>query len=73
MTAPAAFLSMTIDRGVATLRFARPDKGNAYDNAMLRGLADGLTQAAEDPAIRILVLRGEGRHFCAGAEIGADA
>jgi methylglutaconyl-CoA hydratase len=73
MTAPAACLSMTIDRGVATLRFARPDKGNAYNKAMLRGLADGLTQAAEDPAIRILVLRGEGRHFCAGAEIGADA
>ena len=58
MTAPATFLSTTIDRGVATLRFARPDKGNAYDEAMLRALADGLTRAAEDSAIRILVLRG---------------
>jgi methylglutaconyl-CoA hydratase len=69
----AAFLSMTVERGVATIAFTRPDKGNAYDKAMLRALADGLTTAADDPTIRVLVLRGEGRHFCAGAEIGADA
>jgi methylglutaconyl-CoA hydratase len=72
VTAPAACLSVTVDRGVATVAFARPDKANAYDKAMLRALADSLTHAADDPAIRILVLRGEGRHFCAGAEVGAD-
>jgi methylglutaconyl-CoA hydratase len=71
MTAPT--LSLTIERRIATIRSSRPDRSNAYDKAMLRALAGGLARAAEDPAIRILVLRGEGRHFCAGAEIGADA
>jgi methylglutaconyl-CoA hydratase len=66
-------LSLTIEHRIATICFVRPDKSNAYDKAMLRALADGLARAAEDPTIRILVVRGEGRHFCAGAEIGADA
>jgi methylglutaconyl-CoA hydratase len=66
------FLSMHIERAVATIRFERPDKGNAYDRAMLSALAGALARAGEDAAVRVIVLRGEGRHFCAGAEIGAD-
>jgi methylglutaconyl-CoA hydratase len=66
-------LSSKVERGVATIAFTRADKSNAYNAAMLRDLADCLARAADDPAVRIVVLRGEGRHFCAGAEIGADA
>jgi methylglutaconyl-CoA hydratase len=40
---------------------------------MLRELSDCLARATDEPAVRIVVLRGEGRHFCAGAEIDADA
>ena len=72
MTPANPHLSMKAEHGVAGVTFTRPDKGNAYDRAMLRTLAELLTRAGEDASVRMLVLRGEGRHFCAGAEIGAD-
>ena len=67
----SAFLSATVAHGIATVTFTRPDKGNAYEAGMLRGLGDALARAADDASIRSVVLRGEGRHFCAGADIGA--
>ena len=69
--APAPPVLMTVDRAVATLAFNRPHKSNAYDKAMQRMLDAALEQAATDPAIRVLVLRGEGRHFCAGADLSS--
>lgn len=66
---PAPSVKMTVDRAVATLAFNRPEKSNAYDKAMQRTLDAAIEQAATDPAIRVLVLRGEGRHFCAGADL----
>jgi len=56
-------------RGVATLTFNRPEKGNAYDQPLLDALDEALARYAADPAVRVLVLRGNGRHFCAGADI----
>jgi methylglutaconyl-CoA hydratase len=60
-------------RGVATLTLDRPGKGNAYDQAMLDALDGEAARLAADPAVRVVVLRGSGRHFCVGAEIGAAA
>lgn len=67
-------LLRTIDgRGIATLTFNRPDKGNSYDGAMLDTLLDEVGRLGADPAVRAIVLRGSGRHFSAGAEVGAVA
>jgi len=66
------FLSVTVEHGVVTAAFARADRGNAYDAAMLRSLFEALARAADDAAVRAFVLRGEGRHFCCGADIGAN-
>lgn len=57
-------------RGVVTVTFNRPEKGNAYNQAMLDALHDVLTRHAADSSTRVLVLRGAGKHFCAGADIG---
>ena len=57
-------------RGVATLTFSRPDRANSYDAAMLDALADGFDTFGRDPAVRVILLRGAGRHFSAGAAIG---
>jgi methylglutaconyl-CoA hydratase len=57
--------------GVATLTLNRPDKSNAYDQDMLEALAGHVARLGADPATRVLVLRGEGKHFCAGAQVGA--
>jgi len=57
-------------RGVATLTFNRPDRANSYDAAMLDALADGVEAFGSDAAVRVIVLRGAGKHFSAGAAIG---
>jgi methylglutaconyl-CoA hydratase len=57
-------------RGVATLTFNRPDRANSYDAAMLDALADGFESFGRDDAVRVIMLRGAGKHLSAGAAIG---
>ncbi|HLI22227.1 MAG TPA: enoyl-CoA hydratase-related protein [Stellaceae bacterium] len=57
-------------RGVATITLNRPDRGNAYDDVMLRELADVFAKLDDDANVRVVVLRGAGKHFCVGADIG---
>jgi methylglutaconyl-CoA hydratase len=68
MPQPPVLLS-TDARGVATVTLNRPEVGNAYNAAMLDALIHGLTELAEDPAVRCLVIKGAGKHFQAGADI----
>jgi methylglutaconyl-CoA hydratase len=63
-------LTSVSPRGVATLTFNRPDRANSYDAAMLDALADGCEAFGRDAAVRVIVLRGAGKHFSAGAAIG---
>lgn len=60
----------TVGEGVAVLTLARPDKRNAIDPPMLAELAAALDRAEADPAVRVLLLRAEGKDFCAGMDIG---
>src|SRR4051794_30640465 len=55
--------------GVATIRLNRPEKLNALSPASYARLGELLDTAAEDPAVSVVVLRGEGRAFAAGADI----
>ena len=59
-------------RGVATLTLNRPEKGNRYNQAMLDTLLAEMTRLGADPAVRVIVLRAGGKHFCVGAEIGEE-
>jgi enoyl-CoA hydratase/carnithine racemase len=59
----------------ATIRLDRPEVLNAFDFRMLRELARACEDASWDDAIRVVVLTGTGRAFCAGADLaswGAD-
>jgi len=58
-------------RGVATIFFNRPERSNAFDQLMLDELAREFFVRAGDDATRIVVLRGLGKHFCAGADLTA--
>jgi 2-(1,2-epoxy-1,2-dihydrophenyl)acetyl-CoA isomerase len=63
---------LTIDDGVAVVTLDRPDKLNALDEAALDELSAAYDEAAT-AGVRALVLRGEGRAFCAGRDIaGVD-
>jgi methylglutaconyl-CoA hydratase len=63
-------LTSVAPRGIATITFNRPEKANSYDRAMLNALAAGFERFGGDPAVRVIVLRGTGKHFSAGAAIG---
>ena len=54
--------------GVATLTFNRPDKLNACTTAMYDGISRVAQQVREDDEIKVLVLTGAGKGFCAGSD-----
>ncbi len=54
---------------VALLTLSRPDRLNAWTPAMERAYYDALERASDDPAVRAVVLTGEGKGFCAGADM----
>ena len=56
-------------QGVVTLTLARPDKRNALSSVMVRELSELLDWAADREGLRALILRAEGQHFCAGADL----
>lgn len=63
-------LILTEDRGaVRIVTLNRPDKLNALNTALTRGLLDALLAADGDDAVRAVVLAGAGRGFCAGADL----
>ncbi|GGM82712.1 enoyl-CoA hydratase-related protein [Dactylosporangium sucinum] len=55
--------------GVATLTLAEPENKNALNARIINGLGDGLSAAAADEAVRVIVLTHEGTTFCAGADL----
>lgn len=56
---------------VAHVTLNRPDAGNAIDVALARHLLTAVEDVAADPAVRCVVLRGNGRMFCAGGDVKA--
>ena len=63
--------SILIDRDGPVLRITlnRPDVRNAFDEEVIASLTAAATRAADDPAIRAVVLAGNGKAFCAGADV----
>lgn len=57
-------------RGVATLSLFRPDKHNALSRPMMDELTRAAADLGADPAVRVVVLTGEGASFCAGGDLG---
>jgi enoyl-CoA hydratase/carnithine racemase len=58
-----------VNDGIATITLARPEKRNAISRDMFRELGDAAEAARGDPAIRAVVVAGEGSSFCAGIDL----
>jgi len=56
--------------GVGHIVLNRPDKGNALNDAMAERFFEVLHQAEQDEEVRVVVIRGAGKHFCSGWETG---
>jgi enoyl-CoA hydratase/carnithine racemase len=63
-------VTRALDGGVLTLSLNRPEKRNALTDAMYGALADGLRDGAADPAVKVVLIRGEGDAFSGGNDIG---
>jgi methylglutaconyl-CoA hydratase len=60
----------TVDaRGVATVTLNRPQVNNAYNGDLIQGLHDAMDALGGETGLRLVVLRGNGRHFQAGADL----
>jgi len=64
-------VSITMNNGIADVRLNRPDKLNALDQAMFQGIVDAGEGLKGDASVRVVVLSGEGRGFCAGLDLGS--
>ncbi len=62
-------IELQIEQGIATLTLNRPDKRNAFSDAMRSEFIQALEHVSADKAIRALVLTGAGKGFCAGGDI----
>ena len=58
------------DNGVAGVMIDRPDRHNAFDEALIAALTASFEKLGADPAARAIILSGAGKSFCAGADIG---
>jgi methylglutaconyl-CoA hydratase len=65
--------SLKIDSrdGVATLSLHRPERRNALDRDLVLNLGAALSALGQDPSVRVLILRGSGEAFCAGADLSS--
>jgi methylglutaconyl-CoA hydratase len=57
--------------GVVQIVLNRPERRNALDPELAGALAESIRAASDDPAVRVVVLAGAGRAFCAGAQLDA--
>ncbi len=62
-------LRYEVDGGLARLTLDRPEAMNGMTNRMVREAREALELAAADPSVRVLLLTGEGRAFCPGADL----
>lgn len=61
------------DSGVATMILDRPDSMNTISSTMKAEIVDALDVLEGDDSVRVLVIRGRGEVFCAGADVSSDA
>ena len=59
----------TDERGIATVVLNRPDRNNAYNAEMIQGLHAAMDELGEVGRVRAVLLKGNGRHFQAGADL----
>src|SRR6266536_479986 len=57
--------------GIATLTLNRPDRLNALGGSLRADLHDAVTRSAADPDVRVMVITGAGKGFCAGGDVKA--
>ncbi len=64
-------IDVTVDEGIMTITLNRPDKLNAFTNTMRAELISAFDEADANDDVRAVIVTGEGRAFCAGADLSS--
>jgi enoyl-CoA hydratase/carnithine racemase len=62
-----------VSEGVATITLNKPERLNAFDDAMLTEWHEAIVAADQDRDVRVLIITGAGRGFCSGMNVAAEA
>src|SRR3984957_5055227 len=62
-------VALDVDGGLARLRLNRPEVSNGLNVELLKALHEAILACHADPRVRVVLLTGEGRNFCAGGDI----
>jgi methylglutaconyl-CoA hydratase len=62
-------LSISVADGIARVTLTRPEVHNAFDETLIAALTEAYTTLSDDTTVRAIVLAGEGKSFCAGANL----
>lgn len=66
-------IRLEVEDGIATLTLNRPDKLNAFNTQMMQEMIAAFDQTDADDSVRVVIVTGAGRAFCAGADLSAGA
>jgi len=66
-------IRLEVEDGIATLTLNRPDKLNAFNTQMRQEMIAAFDQTDADDSVRVVIVTGAGRAFCAGADLSAGA
>src|SRR5262245_4350221 len=66
-------IKTSVNNGVAQIVLARAEKRNALNRELVAALRPALDHAGTDTSVRVIVLRGEGKDFCAGLDLKENA
>jgi len=74
MTTPSfETITLEVEDGIATLTLNRPDKLNAFNTTMMKELIAAFDATDANDDVRVVIVTGAGRGFCAGADLSAGA
>ena len=62
-------IKLSLESGVATISLSRPEIRNAFNEVMIREITSAFHEIEKEPDIRAVILKGEGKAFCAGADL----
>ena len=67
---PDPIVLLEVDkRGVATITLNRPEVNNAYNGEFVKAMIEAVVSCSNDDTVRVIVIRGNGKHFQAGADL----